>query len=65
MFPQDTERGLQRVRLERQGDTHSAQSEWFLKVPDGRPVDLTVGPDGGLYVSDYAAGVVHRIVWGR
>jgi len=28
----------------------------------GRPVDIAVGPDGSMYVSDDAAGVVYRVV---
>lgn len=65
MFPLDTERGLLRVQLTPQGDSYVSESEWFLELPTGRPVDLTVGPDGGLYVADYAAGVVYRIVYGE
>jgi glucose/arabinose dehydrogenase len=30
----------------------------------GRPVDVTIGPDGSLYVSDDALGVVYRISYG-
>jgi glucose/arabinose dehydrogenase len=65
MFPQDTERGLMRVQLTPQGESYVSETEWFLQLPEGRPVDLTVGPDGGLYVADYAAGVVYRIVYGE
>lgn len=28
------------------------------------PIDLTVGPDGGLYVADWATGVVFKITYG-
>ena len=30
----------------------------------GRPVDLAVGPDGALYVSDDFTGSIYRIAWG-
>jgi glucose/arabinose dehydrogenase len=29
----------------------------------GRPVDVAVGPDGALYVSDDYAGAVYRIAY--
>ena len=60
------ERGVKRVRLTKNGDSHTAESEWFLQLgTDGRPLDLTVGPDGGLYVADYAQGAIYRIVYGE
>ena len=31
----------------------------------GRPVDVLVGPDGALYVSDDRAGLVYRITYGK
>ena len=31
----------------------------------GRPVDVAVGPDGALYISDDYAGVVYRVTYGR
>lgn len=65
MFPADTERGILRVRLTPEGESYTAESEWLVKMPEGRPVDLTVGPDGGLYVADYVAGKVYRIVYGE
>jgi putative membrane-bound dehydrogenase-like protein len=59
------ERGVQRVRLTKQGDTYVGQAEWFLTLGDyGRPLDVVVGPDGGLYVGDYETGQVYRIVYG-
>jgi len=57
------ERGVARVKLTKQGETYVGQSEWFLKI-DGRPLDVTAGPDGGLYVVDYENGAVYRIVYG-
>lgn len=65
MFPADPERGILRVTLTPQGDSYTSQTEWFAQMPDSRPVDVTVGPDGGLYVADYGAGKVYRIVWGE
>jgi len=60
------ERGIKRVRLTKNGESYSAESEWFLQLDtDGRPLDLTVGPDGGLYVADYAQGAIYRIVYGE
>ena len=59
------ERGVKRVRLTKQGDTYVGESEWFLQLGTvGRPLDLTVGPDGGLYVADYEQGLIYRIVYG-
>jgi len=63
VFP-DVERGVARVQLRKSGDTYSGATEWFLKLPDGRPLDVTVGPDGGLYVADYDQGLIYRIVYG-
>jgi mono/diheme cytochrome c family protein len=31
----------------------------------GRPVDIAVGPDGALYVSDDFTGAIYRIAYGR
>lgn len=31
----------------------------------GRPVDVAVGPDGALYVSDDYTGSVYRVAWGE
>jgi glucose/arabinose dehydrogenase len=65
MFPADTERGILRVKLTPRGETYVSETEWFVRMPEGRPVDVTVGPDGGLYVADYGAGKVYRIVYGE
>jgi putative membrane-bound dehydrogenase-like protein len=58
-------RGVKRVKLTKQGNTYTGESEWFLQLGlGGRPLDLTVGPDGGLYVADYEQGAIYRIVYG-
>ena len=31
----------------------------------GRPVDVIVGPDGALYVSDDRAGMIYRITYNK
>ncbi len=61
----EIERGVARVRLTKVGETYVGESEPFLKLgTSGRPLDVTVGPDGGLYVGDYERGAIYRIVWG-
>ena len=37
----------------------SASGAW------GRPVDVVVGPDGALFVSDDRAGIIYRITYGK
>jgi putative membrane-bound dehydrogenase-like protein len=61
----EIERGVMRVKLTKNGETYTGQSEWFLRLESlGRPLDLTPGPDGGLYVADYERALVYRIVYG-
>lgn len=61
----ELERGLRRVILEKTSGGYTARTEWFLRFTEmGRPLDVTVGPDGGLYVADYELGLIYRIVWG-
>jgi glucose/arabinose dehydrogenase len=63
--PSDPERGVWRVRLTPDGQGgYTSVTSWFLDLPDGRPLDVTVGPDGGLYVADYENDAVYRIVYG-
>jgi len=60
----DLPRGVMRVRLTPNEATYQATGEWFLKLTEGRPLDVTVGPEGGLYVADYDQGLIYRIVYG-
>lgn len=60
------ERGVMRVQLKKENGTYIAQSDWFLNLGTaGRPLDLTVGPDGGVYVGDYEQNAIYRIVYGK
>ena len=52
---------IQRVEL-----TQAADGSWQGAVFDfasgfNRPLDLTLGPDGALYVSDFGSGVIYRL----
>lgn len=53
---------VQRIRLTPAGDSYTAQAEPFITGLD-RPLDVTVGPDGALYVLDYVAGLVYRLAY--
>ena len=64
LYPDDPERGIVRVRLSPNGDTFSGETEWFLRLPDGRPLAITTGPDGALYVADWQNGEILRIAYG-
>jgi len=53
------------VRLEPESDTFSGTWESFLSFdfnqPASRPVDVTIGPEGALYVAEYQSGAILRI----
>ena len=53
---------VSRLVLTPTGDTFSAQAEPFLTQID-RPLDVTVGPDGALWVLEYVRGTVYRVVF--
>ncbi|NOX60358.1 MAG: hypothetical protein GXP42_00185 [Chloroflexi bacterium] len=42
--------------------TYAARGEPFLTGLD-RPLDVTVGPDGALYVLEYVNGAIYRVDW--
>ncbi len=41
------------------------ENDWLQDRPGawGRPVDVTVGPDGAVYVSDDRAGMIYRVAY--
>ncbi len=53
---------LDRIILIPTGDTYRAQAEPFLTGLD-RPLDVTVGPNGSLFVLEYVSGNIYRIDW--
>ena len=61
--------GYRVVSLQWQGDKIVREDFFsgFEKLGDviGRPVDVTQGPNGAVYISDDYAGVIYRIVYGE
>jgi glucose/arabinose dehydrogenase len=61
--------GYKLVRVRMNGGTPTGEVQDFVAgwldggSAWGRPVDPVVGPDGSLYVSDDAAGVIYRITY--
>lgn len=55
-------REVQRIILTPAGETYTARAEPFMTGLE-RPLDVTVGPDGALYVLEYVTGVVYRVAW--
>jgi len=57
--------GIQRVILDKQGDTYAGSTSWFIRFPEGvMPLPLLFGPDEALYVGDYMNDVIYRISYG-
>lgn len=52
-----------RVQMQPRDDTFSTQVSDFVSGL-GRPLDLTVGPDGALYIADYEAEAIFRVNYG-
>ncbi len=62
--------GYRIARITRRGDgpprVEDFATGWYREGRVfGRPVDLLVGRDGALYISDDHAGVIHRVTFGR
>lgn len=61
----DVQTGIQRVVLTPNGETYTAQADWFIRFPTGvMPLPLLFGPDGALYVGDYVKDAIYRISYG-
>lgn len=57
--------GIQQVELTPEGETYTAETTWFAKVPDGvMPLGLALGPDGALYWGDYIGAAIYRVSYG-
>jgi putative membrane-bound dehydrogenase-like protein len=57
--------GIQRVLLTPNGDTYTAEADWFIRFPTGvMPLPLLFGPDSAMYVGDYVNDAIYRISYG-
>ena len=57
--------GIKRVILTPHADTHTGETSWFVRFPEGvMPLPLLFGPDGALYVGDYVNDTIYRISYG-
>lgn len=63
----DLPRGVAHVPLTKSEAGYTAGPvEWLLELnTQGRPLDVTVGPDGALYIADYEMGEILRINYGH
>jgi glucose/arabinose dehydrogenase len=53
-------RSVLRIELTEANGTWTSTVHPFAQGFD-RPLDLTQGPDGALYVADFAAGIIYRL----
>lgn len=58
----DTGRKVVRVRLERDGESYTAELSDFALGID-RPLDIALASDGSLLVADHGSGTIYRIYW--
>lgn len=57
--------GIQRVVLTPNGETYTAEADWFVRFPaDVMPLPVLFGPDEALYVGDYINDAIYRISYG-
>lgn len=64
-FETAVQTGVLQVIIQPSGDSYTTTMNWFALWPDARPLGLTEGPDGALYVGDYLGDVIYRISYGE
>ena len=52
-------RQVERIELSQAGAVWHATRHGFSAGLD-RPLDVTIGPDGAIYVADFGAGVIYK-----
>ena len=63
-FETAVQTGVLQVVIQQNGDSYTTQMNWFALWPDARPLGLTEGPDGAIYVGDYFKDAIYRISYG-
>ncbi|MEM7336924.1 MAG: PQQ-dependent sugar dehydrogenase, partial [Chloroflexota bacterium] len=63
-FETRVQTGVLQIVIRPEGDGYTTQMNWFALWPDARPLGLTQGPDGAIYVGDYLQDVIYRISYG-